>query len=517
MAGRHRSHERTNGIKKRSKGAHRVEPRHEPYSWMGAAAVTLGMGAALASGSAVAHADDSGTGGGAAGGASSSSGASGASGSSSDSSGGAGSPQHHRHAPKSSIESSSGGNVSGTTKTTSATTKTTESSSTPSEKSPTPSVDQDSTTGSTTQAASTADSTPSHGNAVTHAVQHAVTALAERHTVIDHGSPDTAAKSSAPDTGSTSAVTAAVTPHLAAFSSPTPKVVPAVAVIPAAATPVAPPLPGNLIVGVLTEVFSGVNTLIAPNPAVPPADPVHLLVFEVVRRIETTLGLPVVGTPVVTTSDPVIGNNPVSTAPGVPSPTDAVQTPYGDIGKWLLQPNGQISDFGGATLGGKTLLEPINVIILDPTSTTSAESAAKLNADLAAAGFPAQPVHTTGFQANLNGETVSQQPTGLLDAYSDNSFLIPDDHARAFGTGPTQDYTGYVWTVAASREQFGLSGLLPTHTYVSYDEARDALASQLILSGATLVGIVPLSNAYNTDTVTTGDNDGYAIVIQLNN
>jgi hypothetical protein len=349
-----------------------------------------------------------------------------------------------------------------------------------------------------------------------------VAATAARlHSVIDLAA-EPASGSSLPDdstgTGSAKTVSAALTPRLAAFSAPTAAVVPgAVAVSTPGVTPVAPPLEANPIAGLLTEVFSAVNTLISPNPAVLPTNPLQLLVFEVFRRIETSFGLPVVGAATVSTSDPVIGTNPVSTAAGVPSPSDAVATPYGDIGKWLLQPNGQISDFGGAPLDGKTLLEPVNVIIIDPTSTTSAEATAKLNADLSQAGFPAQVVHTTGFQGTIDGETFGQQPTGFLEAFSDNSFLLPDDHARAFGPAPNQDGTGYVFTVAASREQLGLDGLLPTHTYVSYDQARDALAEQLILNGATLVGVIPLSNAYDSATETTGDNDGYAIVIQLNN
>jgi hypothetical protein len=307
-----------------------------------------------------------------------------------------------------------------------------------------------------------------------------------------------------------------VAPHVTA-AAPTRAVAPnPVAVLPAAATPVAPPLPANPVEGLLTEVFSVVNTLVAPNPAVPPTDPVHLLVFEVVRRIEITLGLPVAGTPTVTAPDPVIGTNPVSTTLGIPSPADVVSTPYGDIGKWLLQPNGRISTFGGERLGGKTLLEPINVIILDPTSTSTAESAAKINADLSRAGFPAMPVHSTGFHGIVSGTRFGQQPDGLLEAFSNNLFVLPDDHARAFGPAPEPGGTGYVWTVAASREQFGLNGLLPAHTLVSYNAARDELASRLILSGATLVGIVPLSNAADDPTHTTGDHDGYAIVLRLN-
>jgi hypothetical protein len=263
----------------------------------------------------------------------------------------------------------------------------------------------------------------------------------------------------------------------------------------------------NDIKGLLTGVFSLLNTLISPNPAVPPTNPLQLLALEVVRRIETRFGLVPVAAP----------TGAVSSANSVPSPGDEAQTPYGEVGKWLLQSDGQISDFGGQLLDGKTLLEPINVIIVDPTATTAEEATETLNADLSLAGFPAQPVHDTGFEGTIDGETFSQQPTGLLEAFSDNFFLLPDDHARAFGPAPVEDGTGYVWTLAASREVFGFYGLELTHTYVSFDEARDELADQLVLSGATLVGFVPLDNSYNSGTETTGDNDGYAVVIQLNN
>ena len=345
-------------------------------------------------------------------------------------------------------------------------------------------------------------------------------AVAKAHNVFDATGPDAVTRA-VPGfstlTKPARAVTAAATPQAAVSSSPTSTVAhTAVAVLPAAAMPVAPPLPANPIVGVLTEVFSAVNTLITPNPAPPLENPLQLLVFEVVRRFEMGFGLPVAGTPTVRTSDPVIGSNPVSTSTGVPSRADVVETPYGDIGKWLLEPGGQVSDFGGQSLGGKALIEPVNVIILDPTSTSTKQAAGKLNAELSLAGFPAQPLHSTGFHAIVGDETFSQRPTGILEAFSDNFFLLPDDHARAFGPALVPDGTGYVWTVAASREQFGLFGILPTHTYVSYTAARDELASRLILSGATLVGIVPLSNAYDSSTQTTGDHDGYAIVIRLN-
>ena len=64
MAGTHRSNARTTRSGKRPKGAHRAKACHrEPYGWLGAGALTLGMGAALASGSGIAHADPTHTGG----------------------------------------------------------------------------------------------------------------------------------------------------------------------------------------------------------------------------------------------------------------------------------------------------------------------------------------------------------------------------------------------------------------------------------------------------------------------
>ena len=199
----------------------------------------------------------------------------------------------------------------------------------------------------------------------------------------------------------------------------------------------------------------------------------------------------------------------------VPSPADVAHTVYGDVGTWLLQPNGQIANYGGVPHDGKTVLEPINVIIIDPTSTSAAQSAARLDAAMTRAGFPAQPIHSTGFHATINGTTYGQQPTGFLQAFSDNFFLFPNDHGRMFGPAPAANGSGYVWTGAFSTEQLNPANPF-THEYVSSDIARAELARRLVASGAaTVVGVVPLGNAYTDGTFTTGDHDGYAVVLQL--
>ncbi|WNG80659.1 hypothetical protein C6A86_020950 [Mycobacterium sp. ITM-2016-00316] len=202
--------------------------------------------------------------------------------------------------------------------------------------------------------------------------------------------------------------------------------------------------------------------------------------------------------------------------PTTPTPADAVSTAYGDIGTWMLKANGQIADWGGKRLGGKKMLETVNVIVVDPHSTTGAQANRGLNNAMLGSRFPAQPLHNVGFRGTIDGVTYGQKPKGPLLAYSNNFFLFRNDHGRFFGPDPIQTDAGFVWSGAFSTERVGFSGLLPGHVYVSSNEARDALATALISGGqATYGGLVPLENAYNTPTTTTGDHDGFAVVLVL--
>jgi hypothetical protein len=199
-----------------------------------------------------------------------------------------------------------------------------------------------------------------------------------------------------------------------------------------------------------------------------------------------------------------------------------VTTPYGNIGKWMLESNGQISDYGGQPYGGKTLLEPVNVIIVDPNSKSAAESAAKINTDMILAGFPAQPIHSSGFLGLIGSKTYGQQALPLT-AYSDNLFIFQNDHGRLFGPAPLPDANnngtaddGYVWTGAFSTETPTIFNGLPTHAYVSSDAARDALVLRLLATGQVKsISYIPLNNAVDDPNTTTGDHDGYAVVIVL--
>ena len=82
------------------------------------------------------------------------------------------------------------------------------------------------------------------------------------------------------------------------------------------------------------------------------------------------------------------------------------------------------------------------------------------------------------------------------------------------GNGITDD--GYVWSGAFSTETPTIYNGLPTHAYVSSKAARDALVLRLLATGQVQsISYVEMDNAVDTDDTTTGDHDGYAVVIVL--
>ena len=292
----------------------------------------------------------------------------------------------------------------------------------------------------------------------------------------------------------------------AATATPTPAAVPAVR------QPVFVNPAVTFVSGILTALGFPPS---ATNPDGAPTTPMPFVlgVLQLVRREIENITLQLTW-PLTTTSD--LSNTTPAVATSVPAPDDDVSTPYGDIGKWMIQPNGQIANYGGVPNGGRQLLEPVNVIIVDPNSQSPEEAAARLNAAMFWSGFPAQPIHSTGFRGSIDEVTYGQQPNLPLTSYSNNLFVFPNDHGRIFGPDPAETATGYVWSGAFSSQQLTIFNGLPTHEYVSYDMARTALAMRLILSGrATYGGMVPLDNSYDTAETTTGDHDGYAVVLVL--
>lgn len=215
-------------------------------------------------------------------------------------------------------------------------------------------------------------------------------------------------------------------------------------------------------------------------------------------------------------------------AAAAPPPPDltynsTIPTPYGGVGQWMINKDNQIADWIGTPqpVNGslKTILEGINVVMVDTASTTAAQSVRNLNAWMARAGFGASAVSSTGYQGafgpNPGPVILGQQPTGASQAFRDSFFLFANSHARAFGPYPNAGGPGFVWTASLSEENWTITNPL-THGYESFDNARNQLRDGMVAAGAEYVADLFMDNVYNEDIYSTGDADGFAVVIELN-
>lgn len=249
-------------------------------------------------------------------------------------------------------------------------------------------------------------------------------------------------------------------------------------------------------------------------------------------------------------------------SPTPPSPDATVNTTYGVLGQWMINKLGEVADWVGnpycgagstvanctpTTPGAKTMQEPINTIFVVKAGS---EYAAELKLDFALriSGFGPSCCSSIGYQAIVGTQTDPQMPrggplglgilpplpfglgqtgllgllTGLGPAYRDAPFFLANSHLRVFGAEP--DGNGnWIFTGSVSEENLDASGggLLPTHGFESFNQARTKLTTDMVnmgwLTGATSLGMVEMNNAIPADdpTYTTGDADGMAQVIAL--
>jgi len=183
------------------------------------------------------------------------------------------------------------------------------------------------------------------------------------------------------------------------------------------------------------------------------------------------------------------------------------------IGKWMLTAQGVPSDWLGEIYRGKTLREPINVIIVDEGAASAEDAKARLIAAATKAGYPVRFGHSTGYQGYIGGQLYTQLPQGRDDAFSNNVFEVDNNHGRIFGPHKAGD--AYVFTGALSREDVAPFREI-RHRYASFDRARDDFTQRLDrMTDYKLSGFVPLDNALVGDPkFTTGDHDGMAVLLR---
>ena len=310
--------------------------------------------------------------------------------------------------------------------------------------------------------------------------------------------------------------------------------------------------PANTVDRVGNRLVATVRPTPTPVPTAP-AGPTPLEALgAATRRDQATAGT---GAAVAEVPKSVIVN---PEHPAWRDPKGAAQTPYGELGKWMLK-NGKIANWvglpfcgAGADCGllgsfkGKTVQEPINMVfVVKAGSSWAAEM--RLDSALREAGFGPSPFSSIGYSGLVRGQTHEQMPRGGLlgfgwlsvpfspiislpgafgvgAAYRNAPYNQANAHLRTFG-GVPDGKGNYIFTASVS-DEFLLTTMIlgfipnpiPTHGYQSFYDARETLTRAMIdKSGGTDMGLVDMQNQIPDyfPRYTTGDHDGRAQVIGI--
>jgi hypothetical protein len=178
------------------------------------------------------------------------------------------------------------------------------------------------------------------------------------------------------------------------------------------------------------------------------------------------------------------------------------------IGKWMFDSTGMPSSWLGKKPRGKSIREPINIIIVDSVSKSADESKQNLTSAFDKAGYEDRWGHSSGYKGLIGGSYYSQLPEKYFHAFSNHPLELDNNHGRIFGPHAVNGV--YYYTGSLSRE----SGYF--HNYISFTQARDDFSSALdSKTSYKLVEKVNLDNSISSDSLATGDHDGNAILINV--
>jgi hypothetical protein len=193
----------------------------------------------------------------------------------------------------------------------------------------------------------------------------------------------------------------------------------------------------------------------------------------------------------------------ISVVPGLPA-----------IGKWMYQADLQIAHWLGVPWEGKTLIEPVNMVLADPLSKSPAQAIGRLAENFKKAGYYDRRHHSSGYVGCLNGAFYGQLPKKEHHAFSNEIAELPNNHGRVFG--PCRYEGAFYFIAAFSREDIDPLAKIE-HRFASFNRARDELSQSFDKkSDYKIIRFVNLHNAIigNKDK-TTGDHDGVAVVLEL--
>jgi hypothetical protein len=181
------------------------------------------------------------------------------------------------------------------------------------------------------------------------------------------------------------------------------------------------------------------------------------------------------------------------------------------INGWLLHGDSSYANWLGIKYFGKTLREPINVILVDRHSATPQAAVSKLVAECRKAGYGVELGHSSGYRGIINGTEYAQVPHKKHVAFANHDFFKTNNHGRIMGPAPWSG--GFIFIGAFSEERPAFAGRLE-HVFVSFSAARDDFAGKMnARTQYRVAGTYPLENVLATQAETTADHDGNAVVL----
>ena len=178
----------------------------------------------------------------------------------------------------------------------------------------------------------------------------------------------------------------------------------------------------------------------------------------------------------------------------------------------MISPSGKPADWIGIKYKGKEMREPINIVIIDRKSKTAEEAVARISDYCDKAGYKDRKGHSSGYSGYIGGSLCSQVPREADHAFSNRPYELNNNHGRIFG--PYKSGGKFYFIGSFSREVIGRVGFKLTHKYGSFMKAQKDFVKQAARkTELKIVREIFLDNALSGGTLTTGDHDGYAVVL----
>lgn len=194
--------------------------------------------------------------------------------------------------------------------------------------------------------------------------------------------------------------------------------------------------------------------------------------------------------------------------------TDRAELPEDlQVGPWLLTGQEVPANWLGQKLQGKTMREPINIILVDEVASTPAAAIRYLLDSCEQIGYRSRRGHSSDYRGQFANQIYTQLPRELNHAFSNALYVLPNNHGRIFGPHPHRGK--FYFAGAFSREGIDLFAEV-RHVYVSFEMAKQDFAARLQASGRYVVtGAADLQNVLPAHAaMTTGDHDGTAILLR---